>query len=104
MSLDREALKNRAFALAWLLRSARTKQNLTQEACAQYLGISRQQYAKIEMGTVLISAVEYEAMLIFLNVPLNAAWPGASDNSVRAQWVTVALAPGETVHVILETR
>ncbi len=114
MPLDRRKLEERAIALAWVLRLARQDKNCTQQACADYLGTSRQRYGRLEAGTILISAAEYEAMLLFLEVPLSEAWPepskprssklGPSDKNVRTQRVSVDIEPGETVRVILHTR
>jgi transcriptional regulator with XRE-family HTH domain len=104
-SIDRVALDKRNADLGLLLRRARenTYPYLTQDACARYLGTSRQRYAKFEAGTIPIPLVEYEAMLLYLEIPLSKVWPELLRTASPRCVLPVTLEPGQTVVVVLQT-
>jgi transcriptional regulator with XRE-family HTH domain len=102
-SIDRVALDKRNADLGLLLRRARESQDRTQDACAQYLGTSRQRYAKFEAGTIPIPMVEYEAMLLYLEIPLSKVWPELLRTASPRCVLPVTLEPGQTVVVVLQT-
>lgn len=94
--------RNMYFCL--LLREERKRQGLTQQQCADSLGISRQRYGKLENGDMSIPVAEYEAMLVFLGIPRSDGWPEEQNKSVRIHFLSVDVKPGETVRVVLRTR
>jgi transcriptional regulator with XRE-family HTH domain len=102
-SIDRIELDMRNTALGLLLRRARENKYLTQDACARYLGTSRQRYAKFEAGAIPIPLVEYEAMLLYLDIPLSRIWPELLRTASPRCVLPVTLEPGQTVVVVLQT-
>jgi transcriptional regulator with XRE-family HTH domain len=103
-SINRAALDKRNANLGSLMRYAREYKNLTQEACAEYLGTSRQRYGKMEAGAVPIPIVDSEAMLLYLDIPLSDVWPELLRTDSPPNVLPVTLEPGQSVVVILKTR
>ncbi|MDQ5822773.1 MAG: helix-turn-helix transcriptional regulator [Chloroflexota bacterium] len=82
------------------LRRARERARRSVRECALLLGTSPRRYAKLEQGTVQITAVELETMAEVLDVPPYEVWPMTLIES-RTRRVVVEAEPGESVQVVV---
>ena len=62
------------------IREERLKQNITQQAIADHLGIDISSYSRLENGTVEITITRLEAIAEFFKVPAIKLIPSANSN------------------------
>lgn len=63
------------------IREERLKQNITQQAIADHLGIDISSYSRLENGTVEITITRLEAIAEFFKVPAVTFLPSSFQNS-----------------------
>jgi transcriptional regulator with XRE-family HTH domain len=84
-----------------ILAAARQRQNRTVTECALAAATTRRRYSAIERGEAVVSAVELEALMRFLNVPASQMWRELCSSNV-GQHVVVQAQPGERVQLVVE--
>ncbi len=76
MTMNQQALILRAKKLGALLRNARQASGLSQEECAQSIGVSGETFEAYEMGRSSPSLPELEALAYTLDIPTEHFWEG----------------------------
>jgi transcriptional regulator with XRE-family HTH domain len=89
--------RNREIGLA--LARARRRARKSMKACAEVVGTSRQRYAGFETGKTFIEAVELEALMRFLQIPLHEVL--SPDLLADVRDIPVQARPGETLRIVV---
>lgn len=87
--------------LAEKIKKKRLEVNLTQQAIAQAIGVSTQQYQKYETGKNNISANKLFLIAQFLNVDLNIFFP--QKKKLEEEAGVYDASPNDKVQILLES-
>ena len=85
------------------MQGARTAKGLSVTKCAGSIGTSRRRYLAMEAGDVMIGIAELEALMQFLEIPVERVWPGPIAGPLPIP-VILEARPGERLHIVIQTR
>lgn len=94
-------VRKRSEEIGALLIEARLSVRRSITECAQLIGTSRKRYRNIESGVVDITFVELEAVMQYLNVPMERLWQPTEKDHIERR-INVKTEPGKAVHLIVE--